>query len=133
MCPVGAARSWFEEGKVIPTASWISSEELAIHDRIFNPSNGGYGPAMNWYKAQIANLNSEDETQLASEDSQFDQPTLLVTCSRDPVAVANMQEETTKQYAKNLRIKQLETGHWVQLEQPSKVNEIIQEFVESLH
>jgi len=133
MCPIGATRSWFEEGKIIPTASWISSEELAIHDQIFNASNGGYGPALNWYKAQIANVNSEDEAPLASGDSQFERPTLLVTCSKDPIAVADIQEKTTKQYAKSLRIKQLETGHWVQLEQPSKVNGIIQEFIESLH
>jgi len=133
MCPIGATRSWFEEGNIIPTASWISSEELAIHDQIFNPSNGGYGPALNWYKAQIANVNSEDEAHLASGDSQFERPTLLVTCSKDPIAVADMQEKTTKQHARNLRIKQLETGHWVQLEQPSKVNEFLQEFIESLH
>ena len=133
MCPIGATRPWFEEGKAVPTVSWISSEELTIHDQIFSPSKGGYGPALNWYRAQIANVNSEDEAHLASGDLQFERPTLLVTCSRDPIAVPDMMEKTTKQYAKNLQVKQLETGHWVQLEQPAKVNEIIQEFVESLH
>lgn len=133
MCPIGATRSWFEEVKIVPTASWISSAELIIHDQIFNLSNGGYGPALNWYKAQIANVNCEDEAPLASGDMQFERPTLLVTCHKDPIVVADMQEKTTKQYANNLRVKHLETGHWVNLEQPSKVNEIIQEFVTDLH
>ena len=103
LAPTGATRSWLEEAKTGPTASWVSSEEPAIHDRIFAPSNGEYGPAMIRYKAQIANVNGEDKSRLTSGEPHMQQPTLLVTCSKDPIVIAGMQEQTTKQYAKNPR------------------------------
>lgn len=35
-------------------------QEIQTHNRIFS-ENGGYGPALNWYKVWIRNLNEADE------------------------------------------------------------------------
>ena len=88
----GAARAWFEGRKTGPVASWMSSEDLEMHNKIFATENGGYGPPLNWYKAQIANLNTPDEALLTPERTQIHAPTLLVTCSLDYVGVPTIQE-----------------------------------------
>lgn len=81
----GAARAWLEEGKSAPIGSYVSAEEIEIHDKIFAPGSGGYGPPLNWYKAQIANLNTPDEANIPPERNRILAPTLLVTCTLDYV------------------------------------------------
>ncbi len=40
MCIPGATRTYFEEGKTGPIASWVSAQEKGVHDRMFAPENG---------------------------------------------------------------------------------------------
>ena len=128
----GAARSWFEEGKVGPIASWLSHEEVETHHQLFAAENGGYGPGLNWYKCQMGNLNSEDEASIPEKRNSIEQPTLLLTCRDDPVGVPVLQEAGTKPFVRNLKIKQVDTGHWLQLERPDEVNNILIDFLEGL-
>ena len=129
MCYIGATRTYFEEGQTGPLAQWISPEEIAIHEQIFAPSNGGYGPCLNWYKAQIANLNTPDEDGIEEAKHHLQQPTLLVTCSKDYIAVPAMQEMAMKPCVKNLMIKQIDSGHWVQAEKSEELNKILEAFI----
>lgn len=126
----GAARAWFEERKSAAFAPYVSSNELEIHDSIFARENGGYGPPLNWYKAQIANLNTPDEAKLAQERLRIQAPTLLVKCSLDYVGVPALQEQNTRPWVDNLQVKEFATGHWVQLEKPDEVNRILKDFIE---
>ena len=48
---IGAARKCFENGVTAFFASWITPEEIKMHDSIFGSSEGGYNPPLNWYKA----------------------------------------------------------------------------------
>ncbi|KAL8793176.1 MAG: hypothetical protein Q9195_004206 [Heterodermia aff. obscurata] len=132
LAAIGAARRWFEENKVGPVASWLSSEEVKTHNKIFAPENGGYGPPLNWYKSRISHVNNEDEASIPEEKSLIGQPTLLVTCSKDPVGVAGIAEARTRPFVKNLQVKQVDTGHWLQLEKPDEVNQILKDFFEGL-
>ena len=67
MTPIGAARSWFTEGRATPRASYVTPEEMAVHNEIFMPDKGSYGPPLMWYKAVMADVNAEDEASLAPE------------------------------------------------------------------
>ena len=126
----GAARAWFEERKTKSIASYLSAEEVETHDRIFAAEQGGYGPPLNWYKAQIANLNTSDEASLAPEQLHIQAPTLLVTCTSDYVGVPAIQEQNTRPWFKYLQVKEVATGHWLQLEKPDEVNKILKDFIE---
>jgi len=41
---------------------WHSNfdQDQAVHDEIFKPQNGGYGPPTNWYKVMVRKLNNAD-------------------------------------------------------------------------
>lgn len=130
LCPRGATSVWFTEGKTVPYASWISKEEVETHKKILDPKYGGYGPPLNWYKAQMADLNDEDESSIEPERRHIQQPTLLITCSLDPIAVAAIQEQGMRPFVKNLKVEEIEAGHWVQVEKPEKVNKTLKAFFE---
>lgn len=132
MCLIGAARSWFTEGKTTARASYVSSEEIAVHDRIFSPENGGYGPPLMWYKAQMANVNVQDEASLAPERSHIQQPTLLITASKDYIAIPAMQEQGMRPFFKNLTVESVETGYWLQLEKPDEINQMLEKFFQEV-
>jgi len=129
MCYIGATRKYFKEGQTGPIAPWVSPEEIATHEKIFGPSNGGYGPCLNWYKAQIANLNTPDEDGIEEAKHHPQQHALLVTCSKDYIAVPSMQEMAMKPCVKNLTIKHIDSGHWVQAEKSEELNMILQAFI----
>jgi soluble epoxide hydrolase/lipid-phosphate phosphatase len=75
----GGFRAWLTEGKTAELPAYLTSEvkflatmhrvfTLAYMDqdhkhyqRVFSSEKGGYGPAANWYKASLRNINEEDE------------------------------------------------------------------------
>lgn len=133
VCPRGAIRDWFTEGKTVPYASWISKEEVETHKKILDPKDGGYAPPLNWYMAQMADLNDEDESSVAPERWHIQQPTLLITCSLDPIANASMQEQGMRPFVRNLKVEKMESGHWVQLEKREEVNQTLKVFFQEEH
>lgn len=86
---------------------------------------------MNWYKVQMANLNTDDETSVVPERINIQQPTLLITCSFDYVAVPAFQEGGMRPFVKNLKVEQVDTGHWAQVEKPAEINNMLQTFFEA--
>lgn len=133
LCSLGAAREWYESNKVGSLAPWFTPEEVDIHNRIFASNNGGYGPPLNWYNCQMGDHNDEDEASIPKERAYVEQPTLLVTCSGDPVAPPDFVEGGTRSFIRNLKVKQVDTGHWLLLEKPDEVNGILKDFFESLN
>ena len=132
MAPIGAARSWFTEGRTTALASYVSPVEMAIHDQIFALENGGYGPPLMWYKAQIANVNTSDEASLAPERSHIQQPTLLISAEKDLIAITAMQEQGMRPFVKDLRVETVDCGHWLQLEKPNEINRLLGKFFEEV-
>ena len=77
MCPIGACRSYFEKAPATcAIADWVDEGEIEIYEKIMN--EGGYAATLNWYKAQMANLNTPDEAEIVEEDKQDKVPALLV-------------------------------------------------------
>lgn len=78
----------------------------------------------------MANLNTEDEAGIPPERFHIQQPTLLITCSQDPLAIAAMQEGAMRPFVKNLQVETVDTGHWLQLEKADEVNGFLKAFFE---
>lgn len=85
---------------------------------------------MNWYRAAIQNINLPDEVDI-SPSLPSTLPVLQIVATRDalgnPLAVAEM-----KTLVPNLRIVELETGHWVQLEAVAEVNQALETFLQDV-
>lgn len=128
-CPYGKAREWVTNNKQSPLPWFITPEEYERHSGFFRPSNGGsFGPPLNWYKAMLANINLEDDNNIPAENYHIQKPALFIACSKDYVAVPRLQAEGMKPFAKDLRIKELDSAHWVQLQRRDEVNAALGEF-----
>lgn len=126
--PKGAIRKAYENGFTGARPAWLSEDELATHRKIFGAENGGYGGGLNWYKAQMANVNAADEEALPIERHHIDKPTLLVTCEKDYVCVPWVQEEQMKPFVRELEVESLDCGHWVPLKAADALHKVLQDF-----
>ena len=77
MWPIGACRSYFEKGGTCAVADWVEEGEIDTYRKIMNEA-GGYAPCLNWYQAQMANLNTPDDKEVQEEDRHIRVPALLV-------------------------------------------------------
>ena len=99
---------------------------------IFNPRNGGYGPGLNWYKAQMANLNTQDESTLPYKRLDIQQRTLAILAGRDFICVPTVQEQAMRPHVRSLKIVTVDAGHWLQLQKPDEINKTLREFLEEV-
>lgn len=89
-----------------------------------------YGPAMNWYKCAMQNLNLKDE-QESNPNPKVEQPVLMVVAEEDPLSNA-MAINAMRVDIANLKVVEIPAGHWVQIEEKEKVNSTLEEFFSSL-
>ncbi|KAL4895459.1 putative epoxide hydrolase [Aspergillus ambiguus] len=130
LAPVGKAAEFVRSGRLAPLPSWYSLAEYTTRDRIF--ANGGYAAPLCWYKAPMRGVNAEDEAAVSEEDKICRSPLLLIGAEKDYVCLADMQEQSARPFATDLRVERLDTGHWVQLEKPDEVNALLIKFAEDI-
>ncbi len=53
---------------------------------------------------------------------KLEHPVFFAGCARDHVCVAKPSEDILRQLCPNGTVQMFDTGHWVQLEAPDKVN-----------
>ncbi|KAL9562660.1 hypothetical protein ACKAV7_013224 [Fusarium commune] len=61
---LGGLRSWLTEGKTTKLPAYLTSEDHEHYEHAFSKEKGGYGPAINWYRASLRNINEEDERSM---------------------------------------------------------------------
>ncbi|KAJ5081170.1 hypothetical protein N7456_013408 [Penicillium angulare] len=126
MGPTGSMEAWLREDRQAPLASYITSEEKAMHQRILG---GNHGTALKWYHPLVYNMNEQDEIDSALAN-QVARPVLMVF----PFSTADQysaSESKSIEFANGLTIKGVSTrGHWLQLEAKDQVNAILKEFFE---
>jgi soluble epoxide hydrolase / lipid-phosphate phosphatase len=59
-------------------------------------------------------------------------PTLLIVAEKDCVCLPEIQKQGSAPWVKQLRVETFPCGHWVQLEMPEKLNELLVEFATGL-
>ncbi|TVY39008.1 Bifunctional epoxide hydrolase [Lachnellula occidentalis] len=127
----GGARTWFEAGMTAPKPAYLTAEDQADFGKEFASSKGGFGPAINWYRAQLHDINADDEkeAEIPQENYKLQQPTLLLTGNNIITATADFPKQM-KPNAPNLEVKNFDAGHWIQLEKPDEMNETLSAFFE---
>ncbi|KAL3424069.1 epoxide hydrolase [Phlyctema vagabunda] len=123
----GGFREWLTKGRVAERPSYFSSEDTAQHLKQFSIEKGGYGPAINWYRAQLQNINEADEKAIRQEAHILHRPTLLFT-SHNFITVAGNPAEQMKPLVSDFTTKEINSGHWIQREKADEVNSILQDF-----
>ncbi|KAH6643359.1 putative epoxide hydrolase [Truncatella angustata] len=124
--PVDKAAEYVRAGRTGPLPAWYSLSEYTTRDRIL--ASKGYQGPLSWYKAGMRGINLPDEAEIPEEDRYCKVPTLLVVSHQDYVTRADMQSENSKKWVKDLRIEILDCGHWIQLENPAKLQELFEGF-----
>ncbi|CZR64435.1 related to soluble epoxide hydrolase [Phialocephala subalpina] len=126
LAPIGALESFAKSGKVTKRGSYISDEEMATHRNIMKDE---YGPAMNWYRCAMQNLNLKDERE-AKPDPKIEVPVLMIVAKEDPLSNA-MAITAMRENIANLKVVEVECGYWVQVEKEEEVNTALEEFFRS--
>ena len=84
------------------------------------------------YKSILRGTDIELDSKITEEGKHVQVPTLLITTELDYVARGEMQTQGTAKWAKKLQIESLPSGHWPQLELPDRMNQLLDDFVNSI-
>jgi soluble epoxide hydrolase / lipid-phosphate phosphatase len=103
-------------------------QEKETHRQIFQDD---YTAPSKWYHAYMGNINAEDE-ESGDFKARLELPVLMITAKRDIVATAKIMEAGIRQFASDVQVKELDTGHWVQLEARHEVNLSLDRFFADL-
>ncbi|MCJ1291122.1 hypothetical protein MMC34_002665 [Xylographa carneopallida] len=126
----GGLRAWLTEGKSAGLPAYLTSEDHEYYQRAFSLEKGGYGAAINWYRASLRNINQEDEKKIPTSSHILTPPTLLIASTGYIITVTINFPEQMRPLVPDLRVEHLDGGHWLQLEKADEVNEILEEFME---
>ncbi|KAI1932862.1 hypothetical protein LOZ12_000267 [Ophidiomyces ophidiicola] len=128
--PVGKAAEFVRAGRTTALPSWYSLADYTLRDRIF--AKGGYAGPLSWYKSAMRGVNTEDEAAVPESDIPCPLPNLFIAAQQDYVCRADLQSAQAKKWVPDLRIKTIDCGHWVQLEEPDLLSNLIVEFAEEV-
>lgn len=113
---------------VIEPAS--NTQEFAIHHKSFHPDNGGYTPALNYYRAIIRGLNAPDGPKVAPENKTASLPAIFVGGLNEPPIMVPAEYAAMKAIVPEAKNEKVKAGHWVHLERAAEVNAILDRFTE---
>ncbi|KAG9496366.1 hypothetical protein J7337_012954 [Fusarium musae] len=125
---LGGLRAWLTEGKTTELPAHLTSEDHKYYKSAFSKEKSGYGGAINWYRAGLRNINEEDERKITTDAYILTHPTLLITSTNVITAAMDIPEQM-RPFVTDFIVEQVTGGHWLQLEKPDEVNEILDKFV----
>ncbi|OKL62631.1 hypothetical protein UA08_01902 [Talaromyces atroroseus] len=126
----GGLRTWLTEGKIVDLPGYLASEDREHYQHVFSVEKGGYGPAINWYKAHLLNINEEDEKNIPTSAHILTHPTLLIASTGYIITVTANFPEQMRPLVPDLKVEKVNGGHWLQLEKADEVNKIMEKFME---
>ncbi|KAI9897412.1 hypothetical protein N3K66_007268 [Trichothecium roseum] len=122
--PLGAMKQFVQEGQEVPMGDWYAPELRRRHLEAFSRGDG-YKGAVRWYRMWAGNLFAPDE--VGFEGFEIAQPALFVGGQG-----SEQQEALLGAWTRDLTVRRVEGGHWVQLEQAEATNQAIEGFLGSL-
>ncbi|KAB8659323.1 hypothetical protein FH972_026212 [Carpinus fangiana] len=123
----GGLDAWLKTGGTLPTYEWLSKEEMEIHAEIL--LGGGYTGPLNWYKQSMRGMNLEDEKGIPENARKLEVPTLFVACGRDVINNPILMLKMCDGWVRDLRVKVIDAGHWIILEAPTELAEVLKAFI----
>ncbi|CAF3412212.1 unnamed protein product [Rotaria socialis] len=123
--PIGKMQDWVIHGRRTSRASYMTQDDYKI---IYQSIVAGMQPKLNWYKAAIANIDWDDVKNI---NPRINRPVLFIGGTQDYVCIIDAFVGQ-KNYIADLKVVQLETGHWVMEEKPNEVNRVIDEWTKTI-
>ncbi|KUJ13058.1 alpha/beta-hydrolase [Mollisia scopiformis] len=113
-------------------APWTTPSDKTHHHNSFG---NDYSPTLNWYHRGISSLGVDAEISALKEgkiSSKIDIPTLMIGGTKDVVCDATHARKVMQSSVERekLKVVDLETGHWINLEEKEKFNEVLREWLE---
>ena len=121
--PADKAKAWLQNGTTLPRrASYMTSSDYNVY---LGYILEGIQPKLNWYTAQISNINQEDEKGL---EPILRMPCLFLAGLRDAIAVPALFA-AQKQVIPKLTTIEINATHWIMEEKPREVNNAIEKWI----
>lgn len=114
---------------VVPESGFLKGEELDIYvDAI---SMNGVRGGCNWYRTR--RMNYEDELGIAKKGGfRYEVPALFIPSLQDGSVLPRYYEEEMRASFDDLTIESLDKTHWLLLEDPQGVNQILRKWLAKL-
>ncbi|KAH8886342.1 alpha/beta-hydrolase [Thozetella sp. PMI_491] len=125
----GGLEKFLKSGEILPTADWISPEELEMHNRILK---GGYNGVLNWYRASDQFGPTEEDRNLTPGEKKIHVPTVFMVTENDHAVLHELHIQATRLAASNAQVIRLGTGHWPMLEDKEVVERILENFAATI-
>ncbi|CAF3275702.1 unnamed protein product, partial [Rotaria sp. Silwood2] len=120
--PLGKLREWITNRKRTIRVSYLTENDYDILRQYLAE---GMQSKLNWYTAEIENINWKDEKDI---DPMIQQPVLFIKAkSFDVCPIFSMTEEN--EFIPNYEMIELNAGHWVMEEKPDEVNQAIDKWI----
>ncbi|KAI9001416.1 alpha/beta-hydrolase [Trametes punicea] len=128
LSPTGALKAWLLADKQAPLASFITPEEKS---RMLNEwRKTGLGSTLNWYKVMATGLMSKDDEAVDKEKLALPHPVYFAACKHDHICLAEPSAKIVRDFCPEATVEMFDTGHWVQLEAPDKLNKSLLSWLE---
>ncbi len=131
LCEPGGMEAWFAEKKTTELAPWLTPTELETHGKIMKI--GGLTGPLNWYKQAMAGITHASEARISGPEyaaKRFEIPTLFVGSKQDMIGIPALQEAGMKDFFDDLTIKSVDASHWIMIEKPKEMWEIVHAWIE---
>ena len=78
--------------------------------------------------------NSANSSLTAIPKSAYDNsaPVLLLTASKDPIGTPEFAVNFTRPHAPDLRVQEIDSGHFLMVEKADEVNKALSDFIEGV-
>jgi len=128
-CVPGAWRAYITGTESVLSKPY--AQEKRWRDSFFEQfQEDGFEAPTQWYKAMIENVQYEVEISIPLERHKIEVPVLFVGCTQDANNRADLIEIPQKGgLLPDLRVKQLDCGHWSPMEKPAEIARFINEFL----
>jgi pimeloyl-ACP methyl ester carboxylesterase len=84
------------------------------------------------YKGGLQGVDCPYNVGIPEDRNRVDLPTLLIVGIQDCVCRPEVAKMITGKWVKNLKVEELDCGHWVQAEKPKETNALFERFANEL-
>ncbi|EPS95748.1 hypothetical protein FOMPIDRAFT_1131820 [Fomitopsis schrenkii] len=125
MAPKGAMKAWLLADKHAPPPSYYTEEDKKRFTAFVR--RDGIASALNYYKSYVRGISTEDKG-IPEENQTITKPVLFFACQKDYICVPSLNL-ISREHCTDFTVKELDTGHWAQLEAPNRFNAELLEWV----
>ncbi|CAF1200455.1 unnamed protein product [Adineta ricciae] len=125
VAPVGKIRAWLNNNTRTDRATYMTKEDYGTLREYLA---SGMQPKLNWFHVVIDNLDWDYEKTF---NATVRRPVLYIGGRRDYIGIIGAAERQNA-YVKDLKIVEVDTGHWVMEEKPNEVNREIHQWIKTV-